>query len=117
MRCPLAGPHQVINAATAAAALQQLDIPPTALRKRRWPGRLEMVSPESRNDSGRRAQPAGARALAGHIQRFYSDSKVWLIYGAMRDKSVQEITEILFPLAHASSSRPPTSPGHCVPRP
>ena len=24
---------------------------------------------------------------------------MWLIYGAMRDKSVQEITEILFPLA------------------
>src|SRR6202035_2905486 len=39
----------------------------------------------------------GARALAGYIRRFFSDRVRWLIYGAMRDKSVQEITEILFP--------------------
>jgi dihydrofolate synthase/folylpolyglutamate synthase len=43
--------------------------------------------------------PAGARALAAYIREFYSGRPVWLIYGAMRDKSVQEITEILFPLA------------------
>jgi dihydrofolate synthase/folylpolyglutamate synthase len=55
--------------------------------------------------------PAGARALAEHIRRFYSDRPVWLIYGAMRDKSVEEITEILFPLAsHVIATVPAYGP-------
>jgi dihydrofolate synthase/folylpolyglutamate synthase len=44
--------------------------------------------------------PAGARALAAYIERFYSGRHVVLIYGAMRDKAVAEMTGILF--AHAS---------------
>ena len=99
--CPLSGPHQVTNAATAAAALQHLNIPTSGIATTRWPGRLETVStgnPEIILDGAH--NPAGARALADHIQRFYSTRKITLIYGAMRDKSVQEITEILFPLAH-----------------
>ena len=43
--------------------------------------------------------PAGARALAAYIDRFYADRRVRLIYGAMRDKAVAEIGGILFPLA------------------
>jgi dihydrofolate synthase/folylpolyglutamate synthase len=100
IQCPLAGPHQVTNAATAAAVLQHLNIPTSGIATTRWPGRLETVStgnPEIVLDGAH--NPAGARALAEHIQRFYSTRKITLIYGAMRDKSVQEITEILFPLA------------------
>ena len=99
VRCPLAGSHQVTNAATAAAALEHLAIPLEGIARAHWPGRLEVVStaPEIILDGAH--NPAGARALATHIERFYSDRNVWLIYGAMRDKSVEEITEILFPLA------------------
>jgi dihydrofolate synthase / folylpolyglutamate synthase len=99
LTCPLAGPHQVVNAATAAAALQHLDISPAGIARARWPGRLEIVAhdPEIILDGAH--NPAGARALAAHIQRFYYGRTIWLIYGAMRDKSVQEITEVLFPLA------------------
>src|SRR5205823_2039586 len=43
--------------------------------------------------------PAGARALARCLIAFYPDRKLWLIYGAMRDKAVEEIAGILFPLA------------------
>ena len=43
--------------------------------------------------------PAGARALRRYVERFYSGRKLWLVYGAMRDKAVEEIAEILFPLA------------------
>jgi dihydrofolate synthase/folylpolyglutamate synthase len=99
VKCPLAGAHQVINAATAAAVLQKLDLAVDGIAAARWPGRLEVVStaPEIILDGAH--NPAGARALAEHIRRFYSKRPVWLIYGAMRDKSVEEITEILFPLA------------------
>ena len=69
--CPLAGAHQVVNAATAAAALDEhLRIPPAGIEQARWPGRLEMVSrsPDIILDGAH--NPAGARALAQHIRIF-----------------------------------------------
>jgi dihydrofolate synthase/folylpolyglutamate synthase len=104
IRCPLAGAHQVENAATAVTALDQLGIDGPAIEQgiaaTRWPGRLEIVSrnPDIILDGAH--NPAGVRALANHVMQFYKDRTRWLVYGAMRDKSVQEITEILFPLFH-----------------
>jgi dihydrofolate synthase / folylpolyglutamate synthase len=103
IHCPLAGEHQVENAVTAAVALMRLGVPNSAIETgiagAQWPGRLEHVSesPEIILDGAH--NPAGARALAAYIQRFYSARPVRLIYGAMRDKAVAEISGILFPLA------------------
>jgi dihydrofolate synthase/folylpolyglutamate synthase len=103
IECPLAGEHQVENALTAVAALDVLGYPPEAIaegiRQARWPGRLERVSdcPDLILDGAH--NPAGARALARYIERFYSERRVWLVYGAMRDKAVTEMAGILFPLA------------------
>jgi dihydrofolate synthase/folylpolyglutamate synthase len=36
--------------------------------------------------------------LARYLERFYAGRKIWMIYGAMRDKAVDEIAGILFPL-------------------
>ena len=99
--CPLPGEHQVPNALTAIAALHALGIPAAAveegLRSVRWPGRLEFVSsrPDIVLDGAH--NPAGARALAGYIERFCAGRRVWLIYGSMRDKAVTEMAGILFP--------------------
>ena len=101
--CPLAGEHQVENAVTAAVALDRLRLPAAAIERgiahTRWPGRLERISdsPEIILDGAH--NPAGARALAAYIDRFYSGRRVTLIYGAMRDKAVEEIAGILFPRA------------------
>ena len=101
--CPLAGAHQVENAATAAVALTRLGVAApeiiTGIAQTRWPGRLERVSehPEIILDGAH--NPAGARALAAYIERFYAGRRVRLIYGAMRDKAIDEISEILFPMA------------------
>jgi dihydrofolate synthase/folylpolyglutamate synthase len=103
IECPLAGAHQVENAATAAVALTRLGVAePEIIRgiaQTRWPGRLERVSerPEIILDGAH--NPAGARALAAYIARFYGGRRVRLIYGAMRDKAVDEIGGVLFPLA------------------
>jgi dihydrofolate synthase/folylpolyglutamate synthase len=102
--CPLAGEHQVENAVTAAVALACLGIADSAIEtgiaRARWPGRLERVSerPEIILDGAH--NPAGARALAAYIDRFYGRRTVRLIYGAMRDKAIDEISGILFPRAH-----------------
>jgi dihydrofolate synthase/folylpolyglutamate synthase len=101
--CPLAGEHQVENAATAAVALTRLGVSDSAIvegiGKAEWPGRLERISehPEIILDGAH--NPAGARALAAYIDRFYAGRRVRLIYGAMRDKAVAEIGGILFPRA------------------
>jgi dihydrofolate synthase / folylpolyglutamate synthase len=103
IRCPLAGEHQVDNAVTAAVALTRLGVKPFSIEAgiagAEWPGRLERVSerPEIILDGAH--NPAGARALAAYIERFYSHRRVRLIYGAMRDKAVAEIAGILFPCA------------------
>ena len=103
VECPLAGEHQVSNALTAIAALDRLGVPSEAIergiRLARWPGRLERVSQEPEIVLDGAHNPAGARALARHIQRFYAGRRVWLIYGAMRDKAVTEVAGILFPSA------------------
>ena len=101
--CPLAGEHQVENARTAIAALRQLGVAPEAIRQgiaqTKWPGRLERVAenPEIVLDGAH--NPASARALAAYLDRFYEPRRVWLIYGAMRDKAVEEMAAILFPRA------------------
>ncbi|MFZ0593772.1 MAG: cyanophycin synthetase, partial [Bryobacteraceae bacterium] len=65
----------------------------------RWPGRLEYVArrPDFILDGAH--NPAGAKALASYIRRFFRDRPVWLVYGAMRDKAIDEVTSELFPLA------------------
>ena len=101
--CTLAGEHQVENARTAIAALRLLGIAPEAIRQgiaqTTWSGRLERVAvnPEIILDGAH--NPAAGRALAAYLDRFYEPRRVWLIYGAMRDKAVEEMAAILFPRA------------------
>ena len=97
--CPLAGEHQIENSLTAAVALNRLGISPAGIAQTVWPGRLERLSrhPEIIADGAH--NPAGARALAAYITRFYTGRPVWMIYGTMRDKAVDEIASLLFPLA------------------
>ena len=103
IHCPLAGAHQVQNAATAATALLRVGIASGAIERgiasARWPGRLEHLraNPDVILDGAH--NPAGARALAEYIDRFYGSRRVRLIFGAMRDKAIDEISGILFPRA------------------
>ena len=103
IECPLAGEHQVENGSAAAVALARLGIESPAIEggiaRADWPGRLELVSrrPEIVLDGAH--NPAGARALAAYLDRFYAGRRIHLIFGAMRDKAVEEISGILFPRA------------------
>jgi dihydrofolate synthase/folylpolyglutamate synthase len=98
--CPLAGEHQVENARVAAIALTELGVSPEGIAATHWPARLEHVSeqPEILIDGAH--NPAGVRALAAYIRRFYlGRRRIWIVYGALRDKAVAEMASILFPLA------------------
>ena len=98
--CPLAGEHQVENSLAAAVALRRLDVSPAGIAKTRWPGRLERLSDDPEIIADGAHNPAGARALAAYIERFYATRRPrWMIYGTMRDKAIDEIASQLFPHA------------------
>lgn len=101
--CILPGEHQIENATAAIIACRHLGIDTPAIQAGlstvTWPGRLEFVSqnPDFVLDGAH--NPAGAAALASYIRRFCADRPVWIVYGAMRDKAIEEVTAHLFPLA------------------
>lgn len=97
--CPLAGEHQLANAITAVLACEALGVPPQGIAEARWPGRLEVVAPNPDILLDGAHNPAGARALARYLESFYPHRRRWMIFGAMRDKAIEEIGGILFPLA------------------
>jgi dihydrofolate synthase/folylpolyglutamate synthase len=114
IQCPLAGEHQVENAAVAAIALTRLAVSDADIERgiasARWPGRLDRLSesPEILVDGAH--NPAGARALAAYVARFYSNRRVVLVYGAMRDKAIDEVAGILSPLAQQVILTAPQQP-------
>jgi len=103
IECALAGRHQVANALTALAALDLLGVRQESIQRgiarARWPGRLEYFDgcPQILLDGAH--NPAGTRALAEYLRAFCAHRRITLIYGAMRDKAVEESAGLLFPLA------------------
>jgi dihydrofolate synthase/folylpolyglutamate synthase len=69
------------------------------IRSAEWPGRLERLQagPDVYIDGAH--NPGAARELAQFLEENFRRRRVYLIFGAMRDKSVDEVTGILFPLA------------------
>jgi len=65
-----------------------------------WPGRIERVrtKPDVYLDGAH--NPGASRELAKYIQENLQGRRIYMIFAAMRDKAVDEVTGILFPLAH-----------------
>jgi dihydrofolate synthase/folylpolyglutamate synthase len=103
---PIAGRYQVRNAVTAVAAAHLLaergcaidDAAITqGLAEVRWPGRLERVQQHPAVYLDGTHNPAGARELVSFWNEHLCGRRIHLIYGAMRDKAVDEVAGILFP--------------------
>jgi dihydrofolate synthase/folylpolyglutamate synthase len=122
---PLIGRHQLRNVALVIATAEELarqGFPVTAeviergIRETRWPGRFQVVhcvgphfSKSARSGAPSDCEvefvldvahnPAGAWALRSTLSNCYEDRRIIFVFGAMRDKAIGEIAEILFPLA------------------
>ena len=100
----LKGRHQIENAQVAVSLSQELhfgyvDLPDEAvfsgLRSARHPGRLEYQGPylfDGAHNLG------GAKALAAYLDEF-EPRPITLLFGAMSDKPVADILEVLIPRA------------------
>lgn len=108
----LVGRHQLRNVALAIAAAVELNHQgftgitastiERGIRETRWPGRFQVIAaragwPEMMVDVAH--NPAGAWALRSALSERYEDRPLIFVFGAMRDKAISEMTEILFPLA------------------
>jgi dihydrofolate synthase / folylpolyglutamate synthase len=105
---PLAGRYQIQNALTAIAAarlLAERGFPVTdaaiakGLAAVHWPGRIERLQSRPAVYLDGTHNPAGARELAAFWEEQFTGRRIHLIYGAMRDKAVDEVAGLLFPLA------------------
>ena len=117
LQLALPGRHQVANAAVVATVVQELrrlgvEVPRAALAEGlsavRWPGRLEWVQGRPALLLDGAHNPAAARALHGYLCEALaghdsggSARRLVLLFGAMRDKAVGEIADLLFPMATA----------------
>jgi len=82
-----------------------------------WPGRLEKLqsSPDVYLDGAH--NPDAARELAHFLDQNFAGRKIWMIYGALRDKAVDEVAGQLF--SHAAEvifTEPRTSRTISAPR-
>jgi dihydrofolate synthase/folylpolyglutamate synthase len=104
----LAGKFQVRNALAAAAAAMELAEQGFAIGRKEiqrgvaeaeWPGRLELVArgPDVYLDGAH--NPGAARALRDFWEENFRGKRIFLVYGAMRDKQVDEVAGLLFPRA------------------
>ncbi len=75
-----------------------------------WPGRLERLSENPAIYLDGAHNPSGARELLEFWQRDLAGRRIILIYGAMRDKAVDEIAGVLFPHAHTVILTEPRQP-------
>ncbi|MBT9171762.1 MAG: Folylpolyglutamate synthase [Syntrophomonadaceae bacterium] len=104
----LLGRHQLVNAASALAALECLPSVPISeaavrrgLAAARWPGRLEIYSrnPLVLVDGAHNVD--GALALRRALTELLDGRKLYLVLGILADKAVEEMLSLLAPLATA----------------
>jgi dihydrofolate synthase/folylpolyglutamate synthase len=125
---PLVGRHQLRNVALAIAAAVELNEQgftsitaesiARGIRETRWPGRFQAIAarpgwPEIVIDVAH--NPAGAWALRSALSQRYEDRPLIFVFGAMRDKAISEMAEILFPLADRVIATRPQNPRSASP--
>lgn len=122
----LPGRFQMENSLSAFAAARYLqrrgfrisnEVITQGLANTVWPGRLEKLQshPDVYLDGAH--NPGAARELAQFLDQNFAGRRIWLLYGALRDKAVDEVAGQLFPhAAEVIFTEPRTSRAISAPR-
>jgi dihydrofolate synthase/folylpolyglutamate synthase len=108
---PLIGRHQLRNVALAIATAEELNQHgftinaqqiAAGIAQTRWPGRFQFIArththPDCILDVAH--NPAGAWALRSALSENFGERPITLVFGAMRDKAIPEMLQILAPIA------------------
>lgn len=115
----LAGRFQLQNALNAVAAARILqncgyritdENIVSGIATAEWPGRLERVQTQPDVYLDGAHNPGAARELARFLEENFAGRRVYLVFGAMRDKAVDEVTGMLFPHAQEVIFTQPGTP-------
>jgi dihydrofolate synthase/folylpolyglutamate synthase len=113
VRLGLRGRHQIDNASVAIHLAELLHIPQSAivsgLENVQHPGRLELIAHKPAFLLDGAHNPAGCRSLREYLDEF-APRPLTLVFGAMRDKQLDQIGEILFPVADVVILTPVDNP-------
>jgi dihydrofolate synthase / folylpolyglutamate synthase len=101
----LLGRHQIDNAALAIRLAEELrsefEIPASAIavgvESAQHPGRLELISSQPMILLDGAHNPDGAQSLRDYLEEF-GPRPLTLVFGAMRDKRLDQLASILFPI-------------------
>ena len=105
---PLLGRHQLVNATTVLAAMDQLQgrglgIPQSSiregLRQVEWPGRLEVLGRRPWVVVDGAHNRASAQELRRALEEIFPHRRLFLIFATYRDKDISRMLEVLLPLA------------------
>ncbi|HEX8926289.1 MAG TPA: folylpolyglutamate synthase/dihydrofolate synthase family protein, partial [Terriglobales bacterium] len=109
---PLAGPHQLRNLALALTAAEELrslgydkitaETIAIGVRDTRWAARFQVMLPTATRPQvvlDVAHNPAGAWALRAALNQHFGERPRVFVFGAMRDKAIAEMAQILFPTA------------------
>jgi dihydrofolate synthase/folylpolyglutamate synthase len=110
---PLAGRHQLRNLALAVATAEELaqfwfKVTPQqieqGIRETHWPGRFQVLPPSAATQQREMVldvahNPAGAWALRSALSENFPGRELTMVFAAMRDKALEEMAGILFPIA------------------
>jgi len=119
VRLALRGRHQLANAAVAVALAETLAEDGFVITREHVVAGLEQAEHAGRLELDTRSEPhilfdgahnvAGASALRAYLDEFVTQS-VTMIFGAMREKALEEMGAILFPAASRLVLTEPRSP-------
>lgn len=98
LRTTLAGVYQAENAALAVAAAHVLgdadeDSVRTGIARTQWPGRLQLVAERTVLDGAHNRE--GMRRLAVELRRLIGNTRLVVVFAAMKDKDVAALLEDL----------------------
>ncbi|MGB7848909.1 MAG: folylpolyglutamate synthase/dihydrofolate synthase family protein [Candidatus Acidiferrum sp.] len=108
--------QNALNAVASARLLQARNFRITnenierGIAATKWPGRLEKLQSQPDVYLDGAHNPGAARELAHFLEEDFAERRIFLIFGAMRDKAVDEVTGTLFPLASEVLFTQPANP-------
>ena len=115
----LVGSYQPKNAAVAITALEALkekgynitdESIYEGLKNVKWPGRFEILGENPTFVLDGAHNPHGMRATVNSLQEHFGDRKIHFVVGAMADKDVTGMMEMLVPLADSFYAVKPDNP-------
>jgi dihydrofolate synthase/folylpolyglutamate synthase len=102
----LAGEHQVLNALTAIQVMELIadrgyrigsSNIALGLSQTDWPGRLEILDSQPRIVLDGAHNPDAAEKIRRYLENFLQPRQIVMVFGAMRDKAIEEMARKLFP--------------------